>query len=107
MSKDGFGSTEEVWIPYSERERIFLWKSWNYSVAKLRKCSKTSRKQVPRTVFCVWSLLRHLSQDGDLFFGYLKIKMLCTVMLHIKISGLESFIIDMPLLFLFLLEPEL
>lgn len=46
-------------------------------------------------------------QDGELFFGYLKIKMLCSVMLHIKHSGPESCVIDMSLLFLFLLDPEL
>lgn len=41
------------------------------------------------------------------FFGFLKIKVLCIVMQHMKHSGPESCIIDMSLLFVLLLDPEL
>lgn len=56
---------------------------------------------------CLFLVKTLVSQDGDLIFGCLKNKMLCTVTLHIKHSGPESCVIDISLLFLFLLDPEL
>lgn len=43
-----------------------------------------------RYCFVYLFLVKMLSQDGEHFFDYLKIKMLCSVMLYIEHSGPES-----------------
>lgn len=70
----------------------------------LHNLKETSAMHCFLSLFLVKTLV---SQDGELFFGCLQVKMLHAVLLHIKHSGPESCIIDMFLLFLFLLDPEL
>lgn len=45
--------------------------------------------------FCLFLIKTPALQDGELIFSYLKTKMLCSIMLHIKHTGSESCIIYM------------